>query len=204
MYIEGPFWRSCLQEQNVDRCWGKIERVKDDLEVRAQLEIESSKYGGEATFGDLVEYLAKACFLRAQSLRRADVQSGVRSDNEQAGYADPIKHHPPDAVAKEWRALQRLLPPDPAIASSLPIPQYYGLFHIHGQDIMVTSDDGLPLSSLVGDGDDENAWSTEMESAVSRIREAGISPTDVGLHNAVWNGTRVTIIDFVDDDRGAG
>ncbi len=37
-----------------------------------------------------------------------------------------------------------------------------------------------------------------MEDAVSKLRRVGIEPTDVSTRNALWDGERVTIIDFVD------
>ena len=32
------------------------------------------------------------------------------------------------------------------------------------------------------------------------LRNAGIVPTDVSPRNFIWDGTRITVVDFVDDD----
>ncbi len=53
-----------------------------------------------------------------------------------------------DALLKEWNRLTLALPRDPDVASRLPVPNYYGLFKVDGQDIMVTSDNGLSLAQL--------------------------------------------------------
>lgn len=39
-----------------------------------------------------------------------------------------------------------------------------------------------------------------VRSAVHAMRAAGIQPTDIGGHNSLWNGSHVTIVDFVDDE----
>lgn len=54
----------------------------------------------------------------------------------------------PGAMTKEWDLLRRRLPVDPGVTSRLPIPHYFGLFRIDGEDIMVTSDDGVPIAQL--------------------------------------------------------
>lgn len=39
-----------------------------------------------------------------------------------------------------------------------------------------------------------------MEEAVSALRLASVRPTDIGAWNTIWDGLRVTIVDFVDED----
>lgn len=39
---------------------------------------------------------------------------------------------------------------------------------------------------------------TLLHDAVSKLRQVGIEPTDVSNRNALWDGERLTLIDFVD------
>ncbi|TFK92907.1 hypothetical protein K466DRAFT_658932 [Polyporus arcularius HHB13444] len=100
-----------------------------------------------------------------------------------------------DARLKEWNRLTLALPRDPDVASRLPVPNYYGLFKVDGQDIMVTSDNGLSLAQL----QKEDMWSL-VKNTVDCLRAVGIKPTDVSPRNIVYDGSRLTIIDFVDDE----
>ncbi|KAI0806586.1 hypothetical protein C8Q74DRAFT_1223054 [Fomes fomentarius] len=79
--------------------------------------------------------------------------------------------------------------------ATLPIPKYYGLFKYRGYAVTMLSHEGQDLDNECSAPDN---ISTLMEDAVFKLRQVGIEPTDVSPRNALWNGERVTIIDFVD------
>ena len=39
-----------------------------------------------------------------------------------------------------------------------------------------------------------------IENTVSSLKAAGVNPTGVHSRNSLWNGSQVTMIDFVDDE----
>ncbi|KAL7278849.1 hypothetical protein ACG7TL_006680 [Trametes sanguinea] len=99
-------------------------------------------------------------------------------------------------VEAEWRRLREALPADTREGSGLPIPTYYGGFGGEEDGIVLMSYGGEALDRLT----EQYGAATVMgwyEAAVAELNAAGVEVMDAALRNAVWDGERVRIIDFV-------
>ncbi|KAI0739637.1 hypothetical protein C8Q80DRAFT_193887 [Daedaleopsis nitida] len=101
-----------------------------------------------------------------------------------------------DALQREWAQLSLALPPTSRSIPDLPIPHYYGLFRLNERNVIISSDHGIGLNQICGIS---QPFLDEMLQSLAALRAAGLDPEDVGPHNAVWDGHRVTIIDFAVD-----
>ncbi|KAH9892436.1 hypothetical protein C8Q73DRAFT_781988 [Cubamyces lactineus] len=103
-------------------------------------------------------------------------------------------------VNREYAALAQCLPKDPAVASALPIPDYYGMFCTvrMGEPwrACIMSDGGPSLEEL---GELGVQLRAAHERAIRVLGEAGLEATDIRPRNAVYDGQTVRVIDFVDD-----
>ncbi|KAI0767865.1 hypothetical protein C8Q74DRAFT_1370559 [Fomes fomentarius] len=92
-----------------------------------------------------------------------------------------------------WLRTEWALHPIPLLAT-LPIPKYYGLFTYCEYAVTMLSHEGQDLAKTSA----PDNISTLLHDAVSKLRQVGIEPTDVSHLNVLWDGERLTLIDFVD------
>ncbi|OSC96935.1 hypothetical protein PYCCODRAFT_1472256 [Trametes coccinea BRFM310] len=97
-------------------------------------------------------------------------------------------------VAREWERLAMALPRDARVASTLPIPAYYGLFVGARASVIVMSDCGDPITQFP---DQEEHLRDAQAAALATMESAGVEVHDVAERNTVFDGTTVRIIDFV-------